>query len=502
MKDGKKIQYNLIVGIAGQLAAMVLGILVPKLVLVSYGSEVNGLLSSVTNIYAYIAIVEAGVAAATCQALYKTIAQNDRDQTNAVLSATNIYYHKTGIIYLGLILMFSIVYPACIQTDIPYTTVVLIILFNGFGNVVNYFLHGKYLILLKADGKNYIRTGLEMITNAFKQISKIVLIALGYDVVVVQLVAMVAGFIQVIAITCYIKKNYAWIDLRVKPDKKAISKSKNVLVHEINYLITNNVDTVLLTVFTNLKIVSVYSLYTLLLSMVTRVLQTIRDAVEFKIAHEYHTDRRNFLRMFETYEVYSITLVFSLFSVVNYFLLPFISLYTKGITDVNYIDQHLPFAFIIVQLLFAGRYPSDAMVHIAGHFRQTQTSAVVETVLNLSVSIILVQFFGIYGALMGTVVSSLFRTNYLILYVNKHIIGRNPFQSYKCWIVNFCVYSCVAYLNRLIAVPLDSYLRVFAFCIPYGIGTVILYFTVASALHPQAFRYALGIVKQVIDRKK
>ena len=69
MKDKSKIKYNLIVGIVGQIVSIVLGVVLPKLVMTSYGSEVNGLLSSVTNIYAYIAIVESGIAAASCRVI-------------------------------------------------------------------------------------------------------------------------------------------------------------------------------------------------------------------------------------------------------------------------------------------------------------------------------------------------------------------------------------------------------------------------------------------------
>ena len=67
MKDSKKIRNNLILGILGRAVALVLGIIVPKLILKEYGSEVNGLLASVTNIYAYIAIVEAGVLSSALQ---------------------------------------------------------------------------------------------------------------------------------------------------------------------------------------------------------------------------------------------------------------------------------------------------------------------------------------------------------------------------------------------------------------------------------------------------
>ena len=147
MRDIKKIKYNLIVGIASQIIILLLGIIVPKLVLTNYGSEINGLLSSVTNIYAYIAIVEAGIAASACQALYKPIVNNEQKDINAILSATNKYYHKTGIIYLLLIFLFSLSFPLFIKTDISYLTVLLVILFNGFGNVVNYFFHGKYCFL-------------------------------------------------------------------------------------------------------------------------------------------------------------------------------------------------------------------------------------------------------------------------------------------------------------------------------------------------------------------
>ena len=142
MRDDRKIKYNLIIGILGQLIMMILGIIVPKVVMTSYGSEVNGLISSVTNIYACIAIVEAGVTAASCQALYKPFSEHRRNDINAILSATQKYFHKTGLKYLGGIIAFSTIYPILIYSEIPYHVVVAVILFNGIGNVINYFFHG------------------------------------------------------------------------------------------------------------------------------------------------------------------------------------------------------------------------------------------------------------------------------------------------------------------------------------------------------------------------
>ncbi|MBO5569967.1 MAG: sugar isomerase, partial [Clostridia bacterium] len=249
---GKKIKYNLILGIASEVLTIILGIIVPRLVLTNYGSEVNGLLGSVSQIYAYVALLEAGVGTATVQALYRTVSKNNRDETNAVLAATNRYYHRTGLLYLLAILLFSILYPLTVDTSIPLITIVLVIVFNGLGSVINYFFQAKYFLLLSAEGKNYIKNGLTMFTNVFKNIAKIVLIRAGFDVVFVQAIAMVVSLIQMVYVTWYIKKYYSWIDLTVEPDFASISQSKNVLVHQITGLVFNNTDNITLTYFAGL----------------------------------------------------------------------------------------------------------------------------------------------------------------------------------------------------------------------------------------------------------
>ena len=502
MQDKKKVQNNLIMGVAGQTVAVLLGIILPRLVLGSYGSEVNGLLSSVTNIYAYIAIVEAGVAAASCQALYKPLADRDYSRANTVISACHRQYRRIGGIYIVLVVLFSCIYPLLIQMEVPFVSVVLIILFNGIGNAVNFFFHGKYLILLRADGKQYVRAGLDTGSLVVRQVAKIVLIQLGFDVVLVQVVSMLVNVGQMLWLTGYVKKHYTWIDLNEKPDFSSLEQSRHVIAHQVNYLITVNLDTVLLTFFAGLKTVSVYSLYMLLYGMITRVLNAVRDALEFKIAYEYHRSKELFLKLFEAYEVSYITFATALISIVSYFILPFLTQYTSGITDANYLDPSLPPLFALTFLFAAGRYPSDAMIHIAGHFRQTKKSAVVETLLNLLVSLVLVQFWGINGALIGTIASSLFRTVYLVQYVNRELIHRSPMKTYLCWGTNLLLLVGVGEAGRLITLPLNSYGRIFLFCVPYSIATFILFFGVMALVMPGTMKNVAGILSSIRRREK
>lgn len=502
MNDSRKIKNNLLFGIGGQLLAMLLGVLVPKLVLNNYGSEINGLITSVTNIYSCIALVEAGIAAAACQALYKAFAKNRRDEVNSVLAAANGYYHRAGAVYSVLIVAFSTLYPLLINSEIPFFTVFLVILFNGLGNVINFFFHGKYLFLLKADGKNYVRSGVELFTNAAKHLSKIVLIALGFDVVFVQFAAMLVSFAQMIYITYYVKKHYSWIDLTAKPDYSAISQNKNVLVHDINDLITTNVDTVLLTIFSTLKQVSVYSLYHLIYNMVGRILYTIKEALEFKVAYAFHTDRAVFLQTFKAYETFYLTFSFALYTVMNYFAMPFMALYTKGVDDADYLLPYLPLFFAVANLLSIGKFPLLSMVYITNRFKQTQKSAIIESVINVVVSVILVQFLGIYGALLGTVASALYRALDLIYYANKKIIERSVFSSLKCWIVNFVLFAVIAYLNRYLIFDLSSFGKVVLYCIPYTLCTFAVYFIVNAVSEPKAFMFLVKCMKRMVCRER
>lgn len=496
MGNGKKISLNLSLGIASQILTIVLGILVPRLILTSYGSEVNGLLTSVTQIYSYVGLLEAGIGTATIQALYRTIGNKSKGDTNAVLAATNRYYHRTGILYFIAIIVFSIVYPLIVRSNIPTITIVLVIIFNGMGSVINYFFQGKYTLLLQAEGKNYIKTSLTMMTDVLKNVSKILLMANGFDVVFVQAISMVISLIQMTYIVWYIRKYYKWINLSVKPDYNSISQSKNVLVHQVSGLIFNNTDTIVLTIFCGLKIVSVYSMYTMLFGMISTALSTVSSSLIFSLGQIFHIDRSRFMKLYDCYELFYMTLVFALYSVANFFILPFMSLYTNGVSDINYIDYKLPLLFISTYLLSCGRSAPNQAINIAGHFKLTQNRSIIESAINLIVSLIAVNFLGIYGVLIGTIAALLYRSNDIIIYASRNILNRSSMITYKRWIVNLVVFLIILFINQFLHLSLDSYWKIILLCIPYTVFTLLLFYGVAFLSEPQTVKNIISFIRR------
>lgn len=154
--DIKKGIKNISYSVIGQIITLIIGIFIPRLVIVSYGSEVNGLLSSTSTIISYLALLEAGVGAATCQALYRPIHDQNRKSINEILSATHYYYRRTGIAYFVLVSLISLLYPLVISSTLNYWFMSIIIFINGLPGVINYFFQRKYISFLEALGENYI----------------------------------------------------------------------------------------------------------------------------------------------------------------------------------------------------------------------------------------------------------------------------------------------------------------------------------------------------------
>ena len=187
-KKDNRIKYNLLSGIVYQIILIALSFLLPRLYLENFGSEVNGVLSTIKQIFVYMTLLEAGIGLATTQALYKPVAENDHGKSSAILSATNLFYTKTGIIYAVIVLLLAAVYSFLIPTSIPPVELFVIILLTALPSLFSYFVQAKYRILLEVDGRKYVITNSETVLQLFSNVGKILVLLLTDSLVLIQLV--------------------------------------------------------------------------------------------------------------------------------------------------------------------------------------------------------------------------------------------------------------------------------------------------------------------------
>ena len=106
----KKILKNIRANVLYQLITIALGIYIPRLVLVNLGSEANGLLNSTNQMLVYLSLLEGGIGWTITQSLYRPIAENNHDETNGIMAASNDFHRQVGSMYFVGLIAIALIY--------------------------------------------------------------------------------------------------------------------------------------------------------------------------------------------------------------------------------------------------------------------------------------------------------------------------------------------------------------------------------------------------------
>lgn len=481
--------YNIFFGVLSQVITIGVGLIIPRLFIVNLGSEANGLMSSVSQIFIYVGLLEAGIGTVSIQALYKPISQKDDKGINKILSATAQYYKRAGLYYLLCVGILGIVYPLIIKSSFNKLDIFLIILFTGLSGAINFLFQGKYKIFLMAEGKNYIISNINTIVGVFSSLVKVMLLLLGYNVVIIQFSYFIINLCQMAFFEIYIRRNYKWINTKMDPDYEAIAQRNSAFIHQIVGMIFANTDVLVITMFCGLKVASVYSMYNLIITYIGNILGNVNSGIIFILGQTYYEDRNRYLKLNDIYDTYYMALNFAIYTVTYILFLPFMQLYTAGVKDINYIDNLLPILFVFIQVLNCGRTAANNAINVAGHFKKTQNRSIIEAIINIVVSLVCVNIFGIYGVLIGTIVALVYRVNDIILYSCKYILFRNPIKTYFRWIINLVTMVLIINIINKLNLYIDNYVELILAGVILSLTIIPTYLIIASVFNKENYKY-------------
>ena len=453
----KKVTKNLIWGFGGQLLMLAMNFILPRLILISYGSEINGLTSTITQIFTYIALLEAGIGNASKNCLYRFLAENDQAGVSTTVSATKKYFRKITPLYSLCVLAFAIIYPFCVETKIAYSTICLLIFIRGLSGVIEFALTNTYIQLLEADGRNYIVSNLALMVKAISTSLQVAFISMGLDIISVQLAFLVTCILKTIFVNIYIKRKYSWIVKDPNASIKMLEQRGAFVVHEISTVIFQNTDIFLISIFCSVKEASIYSIYNMVFIAVSGVYSILFQSVDYRLGLEFHRNRESYIKMHDTIEVIYTSFVFAVISTAYVLIIPFVQLYTEGVNDANYVQPLLPLLFCVIQILSASRAVASKLITVSGRARNTVPNTITEMLLNIVVSIGLIHFFGMPGVLGGTIVALLYRTNDIIIYANRKILKRSSLRAYKTMMINIVLFTLIVLISKIVPVYITNY---------------------------------------------
>ncbi len=454
-----KIFKNIVTGFGGQLIAIILGLVVPRLFISSYGSDVNGLLSTITQIFTYLALLEAGIGQAARNLLFKPFQNKDANQISEVASIASCYFRKFTVIYgIGVIIL-SIILPYFVVTNVDSITIFWVAVLEGLSGVISFYFIQTPSIIIAVDGKSYINNSINLLNRIVGYAVKIIMASLGLNIVLLQLVYFMVTVAKVIFYNYYFKKHYNWILLRKKVKNIELPDRKSYVLTEICWTIFSSTDMIVLSTFLTTKLSSVYGVYNMIFANITILVNAVYSSLTYILGHNYHKDIKSYEIVHDAFTSIFLGMVTITMSVCCVLTIPFVRLYTRGVADVNYIYPMLPLLFGLIQMISWSRYVSGNLTGLAGYAKQTSYISLIEAVINLTLSIVLVQKYGIIGVTIATVVALPLKVIWCTYISDKKVMHRSYKKTVAILGVNYGVFFFAVFLSKIYYPAINNYLQ-------------------------------------------
>lgn len=462
---------------------MLAGFITPLVMLKVYGSEINGLVSSINQFIVYFSLVEAGLSGAAIYALYKPLANNDHKAINGVVSAAKKFYTQAGYIFISLTIGLAVIYPMLVKTDaITPFNIGLLVFILGINGALEFFTLSKYRALLSADQRTYIVSLASIVQVVVNTLIIVVLANLRADIVVLRFVALLSIFSRSLILIIYVKVKYKYINYKEEPNFTALNKRWDVLYLQVLGAIQFGSPIVILTIISrDLKVVSVYAIFNMVIAGLNGILSIFVSGLSASFGDVIsRRETKTLQKAYRQFELFYYSLITVVYSIAFVTIMSFIRIYTTGITDIKYDLPLVGFLFVLNGLLNNIKTPQGMLVISAGMYKETKVQTTIQGAIAVIGGIILAPFFGIVGVLVGLILSNIYRDIDLLFFIPRNVT-KLPVSETAYRIIR--VFMCIAiiwiplYFTKLNPVSYVSW-----FINAAGVGIYALLIVVLSGL--------------------
>lgn len=444
----------------------ILGFIKIKVFIDYLGIEVNGLVQLSTQIFAYLALAEAGFATAVIYKLYEPLANNEYKKVNAIVKGSVKIFRRIGIIMLLGGVVTAFIAPFVIQRgNISIYFISTVFLLYSVQYIVDYIFGLPYHTLLQADQKKYIANTYRNTIRILFRIFEIVLIVMGFNLIIVILLDIAFSFISNLIIINKTKKTYPWLNFEVEEDTSATEMTKDVFVHKINYLILSKTDIVILSIWGGLGLVSIYAAYDYVIKFLMDSVLRLFNSVSSGFGNLFSSNKKNH-QPFN--EMLSFTFFLALIIAVTYQfgINAFVRSWLGNEFELSFYIS-LMFSLILFNRIVIK--PIDVIRDANGLFKESKKYAISQSLTNIILSIILVNYYGIAGLLFATLLSSIIiNIPFNVNLVYKNVLNISQEGYYAKYLITISLFIIITYITKDIVlnfnlIPTIIYIGAFFF---------------------------------------
>ena len=401
---------------------MAYGFILPRLILEQFGSEVNGLIQSIGQFLGIIGFLDMGVSQVVRSALYRPLEEHNYAQISCVMVSGLRFYRKIACCLIGYVVLLIVFYPILVNQSFDWIFTASLIAILSISSFAQYYFGVTQEQLLHASQKSYLIYVIQIVFYLFNTVICVCMIRMNCSIHAIKVATACIFLIKPLFYTWYIRRRYT-IDWHIQYDEEPLTQKWHGIAQHISAVVLEGTDSIVLTLFSTLSNVSIYSVYHMIVGSIQGFYQAISVGFQSAAGAAWaKRDQANIKRLFSTVEACLHAITVFLFCCAGVLVVPFVQVYTNGLTDANYYHPLFAITLVLAYGIRCLRTPYNIWILAAGHFKQVQKCHIIAAILNLVVSILAVSHWGLIGVAIGTLIAMCYQTVWMLIYTTKKLV--------------------------------------------------------------------------------
>lgn len=458
IERSKNASRNVVFGFMQNIYSQLIPFVMRTIMIYVMGIEYLGLNSLFSSVLSVLNLAELGVGSAMVFSMYKPIAEDDKVTICALMKLYRTYYRIIGLVIAVIGVALTPFIPKLINGNVPDDiNVYVLYLINLATTVLTYWLFAYKNCLLGAHQRGDISSKISIIILTITYGLQILVLFVTHNYYIYIIVALAMGAVNNFVTAIVVDKifpEYHAVGTLPKIQVQAINKKvRDLFTAKLGTVIVGSVDTIVISAFLGLKVLAVYQNYFYICNAVFGFVTIIFGACTAGIGNSIitETEEKNFN------DLKKFTLMISWiggFSCCCFACLyqPFMELWVGK-------DNMLGYSYVILFCIYFYIRVINTLLNLykdaAGIWHEDRFRPLVTAFANLGMNLIMVQFWGLYGIILSTVISMLFvGMPWLMKNLFTVIFHNNP----KKYIIKMLVYLFVAIIDVAICVGISRFL--------------------------------------------
>lgn len=449
---------NMITAVSSNVLTIIVGLVAQAVFIKILGSEYLGLNGLFSNVISMLGIVELGMGSAIIYNMYKPIAENDHEKIKSLMQFYKKSYRIITLIIsiIGIMIIPFIKYIVDIESVTVGINVYLVYILFLLETICSYILSYKRSMLY-ADQKEYITNIIHMGYTILVNTMQLTFLYFTHDYYLYLIIKVMMRLVENIVISSYVNRRYSYLldnnvtKLDSKTEKDIFQKIRALFFHKIGTFIVSGTDNIIISKYLGLVTVGLYSNYYMIINAVQTVINHIIQATRASVGNLLVTESKT--KQFD---------IFNKIRFVNFWISCFSSICIFVIMD-SFITIWIGYKFVLPTkvllvlvinfFIVSSRSTYGAFKEAAGIFYEDRFVPIIESLLNIVLSIIFVKKFGLMGVFMGTIASGLVLWCYSYpKYVYNKLFGRKISDYMKETIYYFIIFILIAGFTYSLAI--------------------------------------------------